>query len=160
MVELVETSVVEPRAVSVVELVETEYPRSVNRQSEDDAWRAIVENYGEQPPAPAPAAEEPEELEEEPDPEPDDFFSTDDVEEERFVPPPPPPIPRASPERLAAWLGLFVGPAVMLVCTIFSIYLPALISYLLIAWFVGGFVFLVLHMSNEPRDPWDNGARL
>ena len=33
-------------------------------------------------------------------------------------------------------------------------------SYALVAWFVGGFTYLVLQMPRGPRDPEDDGARL
>ena len=35
-----------------------------------------------------------------------------------------------------------------------------LVAYALIAWFVGGFTYLVLLMPRGPRDPDDDGARL
>ena len=130
--------------------------------SDDEAWRAIVENYGEraeldEPPyaedADAPAGAEA-----------DDPWAngTPPVEEdeERFVPPPPPPLPRLAPDRLVAWAGVLGSPVVLLVALIFSIPLPSVVGYLLVAAFVGGFIYLVLKMPRGPRDPWDDGAQI
>jgi hypothetical protein len=78
-------------------------------KEDDDAWRAIVDNYGDRPeleePAPAP-----------PDPGSSDFVVDAPVEDERtwddpdtdwetdrFVPPPPPPVPTTTFDRQAAW---------------------------------------------------------
>lgn len=129
----------------------------VGGQSEDDAWRAIVENYGERPRLdPLPPA---------PDPEPVWFAAPlpaaeepDVGDEEGFVPPPPPPLPVPPPARLVAWLGVFGAPAVMLVALVLGVALPSLLGYALITWFVGGFAYLVLHMDRTPRDPGDDGA--
>jgi hypothetical protein len=124
-------------------------------------WQQIVENYGER------AVLEPED-------EPDHFI--DPVEplipveepEERavadpddeFVPPTPPPVPRPPVDRLAAWTGVFGVPIFVLVCIVFGITLPAWTGVLLAAGFIGGFGYLVMRMSDEPRDPWDDGAVL
>jgi hypothetical protein len=137
----------------------------VQPDNEDEAWRAIVENYGERPdldpdetPAEAgrataydePAYDEPRLL---PDPVPA-------PDAERFVPPAPPPVPRTSPDRLAAWAGLFGAPMVLLVALVLNLSLPTWVGYVLVAWFVGGFLYLVVQMPSGPRDPGDDGARL
>lgn len=127
-------------------------------QDEDDAWRSIVENYGERP-----RVEPLEEQAPAPDPAPDlaaYSFDEDAWDEDRFVPPPPPPLPTPPPKRLAAWLGVFGSPVILLVALVLAIDLPAWIGYGLIAWFVGGFAYLVVHMQRGPRDPGDDGARL
>jgi hypothetical protein len=134
----------------------------VGAENEDDAWRAIVENYGERPRLdPSPPA---------PEPEPVWFTGAladaagsagaddDDPDEEGFVPPPPPPLPWPEPARLLAWLGVFGAPALLLVGLVLGITLPSVVGYALIGWFVGGFGYLVLHMDNNPRDPGDDGA--
>ena len=131
-------------------------------KDDDDAWRAIVDNYGdrpelEEPPAtvvrPEPAP--PTAPEERTWAEPDSDWTTD-----RFVPPPPPPLPTTTPDRQAAWIGVFGSPAVLLICLILGVGLPQLIAYALVAAFVGGFVYLVVTMTREPRDPDDDGAVL
>ena len=38
--------------------------------------------------------------------------------------------------------------------------LPRWVGWLMVAWFVGGFVYLVHQMPREPRDPWDDGSRV
>ncbi len=76
------------------------------------------------------------------------------------MPPPPPPIPTPPRDRLVAWLGIFGSPAILLVCLVLGIVIPQLIAYVLVAGFVGGFVYLVVKMPREPRDPGDDGAVL
>lgn len=138
-------------------------------QDDDDAWRAIVDNYGDRPeiddpPAPprrepAPEAPDPyarpEQVEERTWDDPDS-----DWESDRFVPPPPPPLPTTTPDRRAAWGGVFGAPLVLLLCLLLGVDLPQLFAYALVAAFVGGFVYLVLTMTREPRDPDDDGAVL
>lgn len=129
-------------------------------RAQDEAWQDIVANYGdraeldESAPTPAPARVEPE-----PDPVVVVRAAAYD-EAERFVPPPPPPLPRPEPRRAVAWAGLFGVPVLMLLLLIVRIDLPPLLDYLLIAWFVGGFGYLVATMSQTPRDPWDDGSRI
>ena len=131
------------------------------RSNEDEAWQAIVENYGDRAeldPAdePGPAA-----------PEPGAFSlesalesaEVDDVQG-GFVPPTPPPLPHVSRDRMLAWIGLFGSPAVLLTALVVGIHLPSLIGYLLVAGFIGGFVYLVIQMPSGPADPFDDGARL
>lgn len=136
------------------------------RAQEDAEWQALVESYGDRPEFPEPA---------EGDLEPafaDDFpevlpladgqreLEFDD--EERYVPPPPPPLPRPRGIRLVAWFGLFGVPALVLLCIMVKISLPSFLDLLFLAWFVGGFGYLVATM-NGPRDPdagWDDGAVL
>ena len=137
--------------------------------SEDDAWRSIVEHYGDrfpidpdESPLAEPAAEPSEVAAAEPlldDVEPPDVAPGDE-DEDRFVPPPPPPLPRVAPDRLVAWLGIFGGPVVLLAAVMFGVHLPGWLGYLLAGGFVGGFVYLVTRMPRDPRDPADDGARL
>lgn len=134
----------------------TTYPRPVQPDSEDDAWRSIVENYGDRAQigpeeAPAPAAGRDQGREDSDD---------EAFDEERYVPPPPPPLPHVTPDRLAAWTGVFGAPTVLLVALLVGIHLPAWLGWLLVASFVGGFVYLVVQMPRGPRDPGDDGARL
>ena len=121
-------------------------------QSEDDAWRSIVENYGDRPDVEAlPPAPEPEARPVAPD---DDLPEYD----EKFVPPEPPPLPHPPPVRFAAWTGVFGAPTVLLFALVLGISLPSWLGYGLIASFVGGFAYLVIHMQRGPRDPGDDGA--
>ncbi|HET8960271.1 hypothetical protein [Nocardioides sp.] len=132
----------------------------MSRQDEDDAWRSIVENYGERAEVdPAPAGTDPEPAYDADDAEAevDDWSEPDD---ERFVPPPPPPLPRPTPVRLAAWIGVFGAPAVLLVVMVLALPFPSWLEKGLVGYFVAGFLYLVFTMERGPRDPWDNGARV
>ena len=77
------------------------------------------------------------------------------------MPPPPPPLPSVPPDRLLAWSGLFGSPTVLLVCLVLGVHLAPWLGYLLVASFIGGFVYLVVQDAARPGlDPWDDGARL
>jgi hypothetical protein len=132
---------------------------------EEAEWRAIVEHYGDQPAATPPEPPEPTLP-------PAELFRIDlpaelgprswepAEEAEGFVPPPAPPVPRPHGLRLAAWLGLFGVPTVVLVCLVLNVSLPSPLGLLALVWFVGGFGYLVATM-NGPKDPdggWDDGA--
>ncbi|PWN03547.1 hypothetical protein DJ010_05410 [Nocardioides silvaticus] len=125
-------------------------------------WQQIVENFGERavldPEDVAPVEPEPVGFEREDDDEPS---AGDQVPlDEEFVPPTPPPLPRPPLDRLLAWCGVFGVPALVLVCIVAGISVPSWFGLLLAAAFVGGFGYLVMKMSDEPRDPWDDGAVL
>lgn len=136
---------------------------------EEDAWRAIVDNYGDRV-----LDDEPDVLDEPAPPEPeqrrsieqdeprswDDAYVDSDWSTDRFVPPPPPPLPSPPPDRKLAWAGVLGVPVVLIVCLILGIDLPELVAYLLVAGFVGGFLYLVVRMPRGPRDPDDDGAQL
>lgn len=143
-------------------------------RDDDEAWRAIVDNYGDrvelEDPAPAPEAS-PEPLDHEPDesadtlsPTLDSGWDEDAVDadhtSDRFVPPPAPPLPRTTPDRYVAWAGVFGSPVLLLLSVVLGFDLPELVAYLLVIGFVGGFLYLVFQMPREPRDPNDDGARL
>jgi hypothetical protein len=150
----------------------------VQRDSDEDAWRTIVENYGDRvelddEPLPQEASDRPSlplfepllpqspESFDDPDDDVDnDIDEVADLDDERFVPPVPPPLPKLPPDRLLAWTGLFGSPTVLLVCLVFGIHLVPWLGYLLVASFIGGFVYLVVKMPRGPADPWDDGARL
>lgn len=137
----------------------------MQRDEDDDAWRAIVENYGERPridddPPPAVQRPVPPAYDETAGVEDDDASDLGRADDERFVPPPPPPLPRPRGLRAAAWAGVLAAPAVLLVFTVLGVDLPDLLVQGLVAWFVGGFVYLVWTMPRGPRDPWDDGAKL
>ena len=152
----------------------------MQRDSDEDAWRAIVDNYGDRA---ALDGESPTELPDEPPDEPptdlpDEPRQQQRLErlfrplpqpepaaqadlEDRFVPPTPPPLPRQPPDRMLAWSGLFGAPTVLLVCLVLGIRLAPILAYLLVASFIGGFGYLVVKMPRgRDIDPWDDGARL
>lgn len=137
-------------------------------EAEDQAWRAIVENYGERADldetTPPPASTAPfggrfgdPDAFRVPEPEPEDL---EPDEEEGYVPPPPPPLPTLPPDRGLAWAGVLGSPIVLLVALVLSISIPSWLGFVLIAGFIGGFLYLVVKMPREPRDPWDDGAQV
>lgn len=150
----------------------------MQREGEDDAWRAIVENFGDraeldddqavEPPATPPASPPPADpaarradpyawaVDDEPD-EPTPAYAED---ADTYVPPPPPPLPIPEPDRGIAWMGVIGSPVLLLLSLVLGIGLPSWVGYLMIAWFVGGFCYLVARMPKEPRDPWDDGSRV
>lgn len=81
-------------------------------------------------------------------------------DEGHFVPPPPPPLPIVEPRRRLAWAGLFGAPLMMLLGVVFGRTFPTWFSGLLVAAFVGGFLYLVATMTRVRRDDssGDNGA--
>jgi hypothetical protein len=82
---------------------------------------------------------------------PDDTDADADADEHYF-PPPPPPLPKLDGVTKGAWLALFGGPAYLLVATLAGWTIPALAAFCGVAGFVGGFVTLVVRMSDEDRD--------
>lgn len=164
--------------------MEPDQPEHPDEGAEERAWRAIVENYGERPeidepptataatPASEPPASDPP-VSDAPfggrfgdprtflvPPEGQPAAQPADEDEEGFVPPPPPPLPRLEPDRMLAWAGVLGSPVVLLLALIFSISMPAWLGYLLVLGFVGGFIYLVVTMPREPREPWDDGAQV
>ncbi|HET6168000.1 MAG TPA: hypothetical protein VFE07_14305 [Marmoricola sp.] len=134
---------------------------AARRAREDAEWRSIVDNYGDRPdvvPAPEPEPEEPIQFALPPELGPRSWEAAE--EDERYVPPEPPPVPRPHGLRLAAWLGLFGVPTVVLVCIVLHVSLPSPLGFLALVWFVGGFGYLVATM-NDHKDSgggWDDGA--
>ncbi len=144
-------------------------PADLARERERE-WQDIVDNFGEravlEPEAGRATGAQPPSEPDDPD-NPDNPGNPDSPGEPvavdpdaQFVPPTPPPVPRPPVDRLLAWMGVFGGPALVLVFIVLGISVPAWTGLLLAAGFVGGFGYLVIRMSDEPRDPWDDGAVL
>lgn len=136
----------------------------MQRDDDDDAWRAIIENYGERPDlGDDPGREVPE-----PAPPPASYVVTgpgpDDIRHpthpEAFVAPNPPLPPTPTRDRQLAWAGLIGSPVVLMVFLVASVRIPSLVAYALIAGFVGGFLYLVFHLPRSHDDPFDDGARV
>jgi hypothetical protein len=140
----------------------------VGREEDEETeqeWRSIVDNYGDRA-----------ELEDEPPadekPRVGSVFdgpvfnpTYDEVDrslaaEQGFVPPDPGWQPLPAGPRLAAWIGLLLGPAFLLLAAVVHLSIPGVLVALLLAGFVGGFGFLVWQMPREPREPGDDGSRL
>lgn len=141
-------------------------PGEGNRKlDEDAAWRAIVENYGEEPadpPLDPPTEQAPPREDEQPrfsvfDRRWDEPMNTEATweDEGHFVPPDPPPLPKLEPRRKLAWIGLFGPPVLMLVAVVFGWQYPGWLSFLLVAGFLGGFGYLVATM---PRSRGEDGS--
>ena len=149
-------------------------------RDEDLLWRSIVDNYGDrvtldptpeertgeplkeptEEPTAAQTPAAPSEPEEQPA-EARDWLDAYDDPEDHFVPPEPERVPTPEPRRLIAWAGVFGVPVVVLVLVVLQVSLPPWASMLCLAWFVGGFGYLVATMRREPPDnDWDDGARL
>lgn len=155
-------------------------------RDEDELWRQIVDNYGaspsidgdaddsevdddsaaSEPPADSTAAvaeeqETPPRFEGPADPEPEDPPELRAwADEGSYVPPPPEPIPLADPPRMLGWLGVFAAPLIALIALVVGHPFRGLLAVLLVGWFVGGFLYLVRTMPDEPREPWDDGSRI
>ena len=130
--------------------------------AEDAIWNAIVQNYGDRAEIDEPEVQVPPSLRDlppTPDEEDDEPAEAGDVHD-HFVPPVPPPLPTPPPARLLAWVGLFGVPMFVLVALVAGIAVPSWLGLLLMAWFVGGFVFLVASMRPGPGGDHDDGARL
>lgn len=125
---------------------------------EDEAWRTIVENYGERPAFPeeqARAAREPEPAPRRRETEHPELLEDPGA---HFVPEPAPPVVLPRGRRLAAWLGILGVPLLVLVGVALGIRVPGWFGFALLVWFVGGFVYLVATMHKGPEDGWDDGA--
>lgn len=138
-------------------------------RDEDEVWREIIDAYDTEPSGPVPPWPASEDLDEA---EKGDFTGDQASEEnashhgrvirqpeydpdEHFVPPPPPPVPRPDPVTAVSWLGLFGGPAYLLLATMLDWNIPGWAAFVSVAAFVGGFVTLVVRMGDHP--PPDSG---
>jgi hypothetical protein len=162
--------------------------RDERAQAEEQAWRDIVEHYGERPTLAddledlgldsieavdegAASVETPPDHTLDPPLEPpvegpverpvDHQEPTPFVPySDHFVPPPLPPPPDISTDRRFAWVGLIAPPLVVLLVVVLNYPLPGILTVALIVAFLASFGYLVATMSRDPRDPDDDGARL
>lgn len=76
-----------------------------------------------------------------------------------YVPPEPPPIPRPDLPGRLAWLGVLVGPVLLLVCALFWQSVPQWVVGAIVTGIVGGFGYLVWRLPRtRDRDDPDDGA--
>lgn len=73
-------------------------------------------------------------------------------DEESYEPPPPPPLPRPSLVTGLAWAAAIGGPLFLVFCAMFWREAPSLVVAGAVAAFAGGFVTLVLRMSDHDSD--------
>ncbi|MBO0845435.1 MAG: hypothetical protein J2P22_08485 [Nocardioides sp.] len=125
--------------------------------AEEQAWREIVDNYGERAELPGDPPDEPVEPVVEPEAEPFEPFHLE-LYDEKFTPPPLPPPPKISPERRVAWVGLVASPLLLVLLNLLHYALPGILTGGLVIAFIASFAYLVATM--EPRDPDDDGARV
>jgi hypothetical protein len=151
----------------------SESARDPEETAQDAAWREIIENFGErvelgddEPALAAPSDDSPgvsfdDDVDESFTP--DDEAYDDVYEHDAFVPPRP-SLPRTTPERFLAWLGLLGSPVAAVLLFVarvsFDWWIPNWVVGLLAVAFLAGFGYLVFAMPREPREPWDDGARL
>lgn len=130
-------------------------------RDDDEAWQAIVDNFGDRAEL---SADEERTAQARLDALFDDSHLrqpvSEPVVEDTFVPPPPPPVVVGPPARMVSWAGVLGAPVVILLVAAFSISLPSWMAALVVAWFIGGFGYLVATMPREREDPYDDGARL
>lgn len=138
-----------------------------DKAAQDAAWQEIVANFGdrvelaedETPIAPPVEPSFDDDIDEAFEPDVDAY----DDDYDRFVAPQP-SLPRTSPDRIFAWLGVLGAPVLAVVLFVLRAslgwWIPNWVVDLLVIGFLVGFGYLVFHMPREPRDPWDDGARL
>jgi len=152
------------------------FPEEPDARDEDAAWRDIVEHYGDRvqldpgevqaPPVPAEPAPvfDDSAFGDEGDDEFDPFVGEDVWDEGEFVPPAPPPLPRTTPEKYLAWIGVIGAPVATVVIFLLhsttGLWIPDWVTGVLVVVFLCSFGYLVSKMPREPRDPWDDGARV
>ena len=152
------------------------------RAREEAIWRDIVVHYGEEPEVPdlpnldsdldsgldsslasGPAETPPSRPSEPSRSEPEDTGPRTEydpvADRDVFVPGDPGPHPIPEPRTALAWAGVVVTPLILLVCVIASWSPPTWADALLLAWFVGGFGYLIAILP-KGRDEDDDGARL
>jgi hypothetical protein len=161
----------------------TEQARGViDRSAEDAEWKSLVEQFNA-PSAPGhsttpvprwPVSEDVDENSYEPlidvpaglivgdtdedPPEEPPARRTDDPHD-HFVPPEPPRGPRLDWISRAAWLGLFGGPALLILAALFD-FGTGRITTIAVVGFIAGFLTLVIRMKDRlpPEDTPDDGA--
>jgi hypothetical protein len=139
-----------------------------DKAAQDAAWQDIVAHFGERAELTDDELALPEPVEPtfgddidepfEPDPQ-----MYDDEYDDGFVAPDP-RLPRTSPDRMLAWIGVLGAPVVAVILFVLRAtlgwWIPNWVVDGLVIAFLLGFGYLVFHMPREPRDPWDDGARL
>jgi hypothetical protein len=147
----------------------SESARDPEETDQDAAWREIVENFGERvelgDDVSAADAAAPVSFDDDVDEvfTPDEESYDDAYDHDAFVPPRP-SLPRTTPERFLAWLGVLGSPVVAVLLFVARVslgwWIPNWVVGFLAVAFLAGFGYLVFAMPREPRDPWDDGARL
>jgi hypothetical protein len=139
-------------------------------EAEEQAWREIVDHYGEPPDVaelsdlttvepPVQPAQPLEFRVLRPVFDPDDAEAFDVVDDdEPFTPPPLPPPAVVTPEKRLAWVGLVASPLLIVLINLLDYALPGILTVGLVVAFLASFGYLVATMT--PHDPDDDGARV
>ena len=131
-------------------------PEPERSAAEDEAWAAIVENFGERV----------ELTDEDVIPEPINLIPIEPepvsaiVEsDDHFVPPEVPRVGLADGPRGAAWLGLLGAPTLFVIALLTGISVPHWLAlFAVVAFLVSlGYLIATMRGSNDD-DPWDDGA--
>ena len=121
-------------------------------RDENALWEEIVANYGDRelPETPLVVPPPPEAVTPPP-------VETDD---DHFVPPVPPPLPRPTPDRMLAWVGVLGAPLLALVFVLLRWTPPSWVVLFMALGFLGGTGWLIATMGRDGdhRDGWDDGA--
>lgn len=80
--------------------------------------------------------------------------------DDEFVPPPGPPAPDVPTGRRVAWAAVAGVPVVFFGAALTGRTIPGAVAALLAAALAAAFVYLVVSLPREPRDPWDDGSRV
>ena len=83
-------------------------------------------------------------------------------DEGHYLPPPPPPLPRPGGAVGVAWLGVVLGPTLLLLAAALDWSMSPLLMSACVLGFVGGVVFLILQLDDDRADAdgWDDGAQI
>jgi hypothetical protein len=152
---------------------------------EDEVWRQIVASFNDTaerdsadqpwpdsenvPPEPARRVVKPSEdpggsdvLDDVPESDQVEEDDEDEDEDGHFRPPVPPPLPKLDLTTKLAWVGLFGGPAYLLVAAMAGWQMEGWSLFTAVAAFIGGFIALVVRMGDGPPNDgnWDDGAVL
>lgn len=80
-----------------------------------------------------------------------------------FVPPIPPPLPRPRGAAGLAWVAVICGPLLLMFAAAAQLRMPTLLTSACVLGFVGGMIFLIMHLDDYRRDGsdgWDDGAQI
>lgn len=80
-----------------------------------------------------------------------------------FVPAIPPPLPRPRGAVGLAWVAVICGPLLLMFAAAVQWRMPTLLTSACVLGFVGGMIFLIMHLDDHRRDVsdgWDDGAQI
>jgi len=132
-----------------------EAPEPERGAAEDEAWAAIVENFGERAHLT--------EADVTPEPislipvQPEPFFVASESHE-HYEPPEVPRVGLAEGPRGAAWLGLLGAPTLFVVALLSGFAIPGWLALFAVVACLVSLGYLIATMKRDDDDPWDDGA--